>query len=257
MSRIADHEAALRIDHETVRPGEPTGKLRKNLRLRAQRLRIEQDAPDLRGARQRREGVGCSSRLTATPFGEAALAGSAGRCGRRAWPIKPTGWIMHTGLALVGEKHRSVGKHTEIVEALEAFAVDGGEQNLDAAIARINPDKTAFVIRNQQLPVGQDFHAVRPAVVFGDNLEVACGVDREYASVRNVDRPVAGAFTQALSLGEAVDGSAAFCWRRPMRCGSGLRSVSRAGARRPCSRSPSAAQRSQLSCAIQPASVGC
>src|SRR5262249_52754315 len=101
-------------------------------------------------------------------------------------PIDPPGGIVHTRLPLVSEVEIAARVEDKIVDAFEALAVTALEERADFAGRDLQRDEPVLVVRDQQLAVAQELHAVRLSVELRDELPASGRIDAENPPVRNV-----------------------------------------------------------------------
>lgn len=136
MARVSDEQATPAVYHQSVRLGQAARQLGEDLGLAGLAAGGERDAPDLGGRRQRQEGMGSLPR-DGDAVRARGIADDPVEAPVRPEPVERARRVVHAGLALVGEQDRAVGQELQVLQPLEALAVDRAEDGLDRAVLRI------------------------------------------------------------------------------------------------------------------------
>lgn len=92
---------------------------------------------------------------------------------------------MQPGLALIGEIDVAVAREHQIVDALEPLRPSAVDDGRDGSGFGIEFHQPVAIVGDDDATVAGDRQAVGFAVIFGDERELARGVDAEDAAVRN------------------------------------------------------------------------
>ena len=100
--------------------------------------------------------------------------------------VDAAGWVMHAGLALVGEIQPPAGVEHEVVHPAKGLAVPVAQDGFDMAARRIEASYAVAVIGDPQAAVRMCRQAVRPAVIFENAGPLARAIDVEDPAVWNI-----------------------------------------------------------------------
>jgi len=208
-AEMADRKVVVLVEREPVGSAEAARELDENADLGHATVGHERQAPDRIGTRDRDEEL--AARLV-----EHETVGARHRVDQAVEPapgrqaIDATRGIVQAGLSLVGEIEVAVRRDMQVVRPLEAFAAIGLDERRDAAAPRIESHDAALVIGDHEAPsIGMQLHAVRPAIVFGDERPRARRRDAEDAPERDIDHVEIARAVEAWALEKAPDRLAA------------------------------------------------